>query len=166
MIYVPFVALYRTKHPVKLHVWAGISMRERTGICIFDGTMDANSYVNILRHTLLPFLHDVYPDGHRFMQDNDPKHTSPLAAQFFEDRDINWWRTPSESPDLNPIENFWHKMKDFVRRKVKPHSKDELINGIHQFWQSVTVEKCSRYIRHLWKVFPSVIQEQGGPTGY
>ena len=62
----------RPKHPVKVHVWAGISMRGRTGICILDGMMDGESYVSILRQTLLPFLCEVYPDGHRFMQDNDP----------------------------------------------------------------------------------------------
>ena len=46
-------------------------MRGRTGICIFDGMMDGESYVSILRQTLLPFLCEVYPDGHRFMQVND-----------------------------------------------------------------------------------------------
>ena len=37
-------------------------MRGRTGICILDGMMDGESYVSILRQTLLPFLCEVYPD--------------------------------------------------------------------------------------------------------
>ena len=32
----------RPKHPVKVHVWAGISTRGATKICIFQGIMDAS----------------------------------------------------------------------------------------------------------------------------
>ena len=53
----------------------------------------------------------MYPHSHRFMQDNDPKHTSRRAAAFFAERGINWWKTPPESPDANPIENLWHELK-------------------------------------------------------
>ena len=72
----------RPKHPVKVHVWAGISLRGSTGICIFDGIMDQILYISILQETLLPFIQSVYPDGHRFMADNDPKHTSKAAQQI------------------------------------------------------------------------------------
>ena len=78
---------------------------------MFDGIMDAQMYTNILETYLIPFIRDVYPNGHRFMQDNDPKHTSRHAQQFFQDHSINWWKTPPESPDANPIENLWHELK-------------------------------------------------------
>ena len=34
---------------------------------------------------------------------NDPKHASYLIEDFFEEHGVNWWPTPPESPDLNPI---------------------------------------------------------------
>ena len=96
----------RPKHPVKVHVWAGISWNGATKACIFDGIMDAELYCQILDEYLVPFIQTTYPHSHRFMQDSDPKHTSRRAQAFFCDRGINWWHTPPESPDANPIENL------------------------------------------------------------
>lgn len=128
--------------------------------------MDAPLYIDILNQTLLPSIRDVYPDGHRFMADNDPKHTSGLAQCFLEDNEVYWWRTPAESPDLNPIENLWHELKEFIRREVKPTTKQLLVDGIRQFWTTVDVQKCRKYIRHLRKVIPKVIELDGAATGY
>ena len=59
---------------------------------------------------------------------------------------INWWKSPPESPDLNPIENLWHELKEYIRREVKPTRKSELVDGINAFWRTVDVEKCRCYI--------------------
>ena len=141
-------------------------MRGATNICIFDGIMDAVLFTDILDKTLVPFINKTFPDGHRFMQDNDPKHTSRLAKNFMEDRGINWWQTPPESPDINPIENLWHELKEYNRREVKPHTKAELVGGILAFWKTVDVNKCKKYINHLRKVVPKVIEVDGCATGY
>lgn len=158
----------RPKHPVKVHVWAGISKRGPTPVCIFEGIMDASLFCSILQQTLLPFIQQKFPPPaqHRFMQDNDPKHTSRAAQQFYVDSGINWWRTPPESPDMNPIENLWHELKEYIRREVKPRSKEQLINGIRRFWDTVDARKCTKYIGHLRKVLPVVIEKGGDATGY
>ena len=147
-------------------MWAGISKRGCTGICIFDGIMKKKLFVSILEGTLLPFIKDVYPDGHKFMQDNDPKHTSLYAKEWIDDNEVNWWKTPAESPDLNPIENLWHELKEYIRREVKPKAKEELIQGIVKFWGTVDKNKCLKYIGHLKKVIPKVIEMEGAATGY
>ena len=100
------------------------------------------------------------------MQNNDPKHTSRAARGFFEEEQINWWKTPPESPDANPIENLWHELKEFIRREVKPTTKAELISGIKRFWNTVDVHKCNKYINHLHKAIPKIIKLNGAATGY
>ena len=141
-------------------------MEGRTAICIFEGIMNKELFVNILDSTLLPSIRQLYPNGHRFMQDNDPKHTSGYAAQWMVNNGVNWWRTPPESPDINPIENLWHELKEYIRREVKPKVKQELVDGIRAFWETVDRDKCRKYIRHLRKVLPKVIQVNGCATGY
>lgn len=158
----------RAKHPTKVHVWAGISKKGATQVCIFEGIMAAPLYCEILQQTLIPFIQECFPppSTHRFMQDNDPKHTSRAAQQFFLDSGINWWKTPAESPDMNPIENLWHELKEHIRREIKPTTKQELVDGINHFWETVDIHKCRRYINHLRKVLPKVIELNGEATGY
>ena len=57
----PPVPKPRAKHPVKVHVWAGISFYGATSICIFEGIMDAELYALILDRFLLPFIDERYP---------------------------------------------------------------------------------------------------------
>ena len=128
--------------------------------------MKKELFVSILEGTLLLFITAVYPSQHRFMQDNDPKHSSGYASDWLRINSIYWWKTPAESPDLNPIENLWHELKEFIRREVKPKTKDQLIQGISQFWRTEDVTKCLKYIGHLNKVIPKVIELEGAATGY
>ncbi len=156
----------QAKHPTKVHVWAGISKKGPTPIVIFEGIMDATLYIQILQRGLLPFIRGTYPDSHRFMQDNDPKYTSKAVGTFLSQEEVNWWKTPAESPDMNPIENLWHELKEYVRREVKPSNKSELILGIKRFWDTVDAQKCCKYINHLRKVIPRAIELDGQATGY
>ena len=142
-------------------------MRGATTLAIFEGRMDSDFYQQILEKCLVPFIRRQYPDGHRFMQDNDPKHTSRSTRAWFEENAINYWPTPPESPDSNPIENLWHQIKEHLRRVVKPNNKDELVHGIQEFWTNqVTPELCTRYIGHLRRVIPEMVEKEGAATGY
>ena len=156
----------RAKHPAKVHIWGGISIKGATRIVIFTGIMNAPRFAKILQASLVPFLRKHFPEGHRLQQDNDPKHRSKYIENFFTTHNINWWKTPPESPDLNPIENIWGSLKQYLRSTYKPSNLEELKNGIQQFWLTLTPTVCSKYIGHLQKVMPKVIEVDGNPSGY
>lgn len=147
-------------------MWGGISRRGTTSLAIFEGVMDSTFYQSILDKHLLPFIQRVYPDGHRFQQDNDPKHVSKSTVAWMQTKELNYWPTPPESPDSNPIENVWHQMKHHLRKHVKPSTKDELIQGIQESWKLITPEVCNRYIDHLNRVLPEIVEKGGCATGY
>ena len=46
----------KPKHPIKVHVWAGISHLGRIGLCIFKKKMNALLFISILRSNLLTFI--------------------------------------------------------------------------------------------------------------
>ena len=118
------------KHPVKVHVWGGISKKGSTCIVMFTGILTATRYAEILDADLLPFIQSQYPNHHRLYQDNDPKHTSRYVQCFFEENGVVWFKSPAESPDLNPIEKIWASLKTWLCNEWKPRSLEHLKEGI------------------------------------
>ena len=156
----------KPKHPLKVHVYRAISRRGPMNIVIFEGIMNAEFFTTeLLENNILPFIQRTFPDHHRFVQDNDPKHTSRRAREFMEANDINWWKFPAESCDLNPIEMVWAQLKRYVAR-VGPSTKAELVRVINDFWDNtMTIDLCNRYIDHVYKVAPVVVLREGKATG-
>ena len=70
--------------------------------------MNADLYVEILEKYLVPFLQQKYPNGHNFMQDNDPKliSTSPI---FFPITTSTGGRHHQKTQMLT--ENLWHELR-------------------------------------------------------
>ena len=60
-IYVMLLVPYRAKHPVKVHIWGGISKKGQTDICVFEGIMDRFLFTEILEKTLVPSLKSSIP---------------------------------------------------------------------------------------------------------
>ena len=61
---------------------------------------------------------------------------------------------------------MWHELKEYIRREVKPKTKEKQVDGIKALWRIVDVAKCKTYIAHLQKVIPKVIELDGRATGY
>ena len=69
---------------------------------------------------------------------------------------------PSRIPRLEPDRKIlWHELKKDIRCEVKVKVKQELIDGIQAFWRTLHIPKCNKYINHLRKVIPKVIELNG-----
>jgi len=72
----------------------------------------STSYTDVLAQVLPQFMRAT----EMYMQDNAPIHTSAWTTEWLHWRQIplltpSW---PPWSPDLNPIEHAWHKLRDML----------------------------------------------------
>ena len=166
----PRVLKPKAKHPLRIHIWGGISMKGATPLVFFRENLAAIRLGKIFETGLIPFIRSKFPDSHKFQMDNDPKHTSHYIKDFLEHHHIEWWKTPAESPDLNPIEKVWGSLKYFLRdvhfRNPANRNLSGLKSGIKTFWKTLTPKVCRKYINHIKKVIPIIIQRQGEASGH
>jgi hypothetical protein len=146
-------------------VWTCICRSGSGPIHRINGIMDAQVYRNILTNVLLPYSEDNLPLNWMFQQDNDPKHTSRLVRQWFDDNQINVIDWPSQSPDLNPIENLW-ALADRQVKKTKPKNLNDLFANISDCWQNISPDICAKLVDSMQRRCQAVIKNFGYPTKY
>jgi len=72
---------------------------------------------------------------------------------------------PPNSADLNPIENAFGLMKQFVR-KLAPSTEEELKKSIQATWDSIKVETLNNLFESMPRRIQSVIQAKGNRINY
>ena len=75
---------------------------------------------------------------------------------------------PANSPDLNPIEDIWEKVKDYIGEKYPDihRSYPKLRRAVQEAWEAVAYEDILDLIRSMPERCKAVIEAQGWHTKY
>jgi len=161
-----------TKHGGgKIQVWSCFGWNGVGKIKWIQGIMCAPDYKHILRYWMKPSMARL--QGVMFQQDNDPKHTAKITKKYLADyktqtgiTTIDW---PSNSPDLNPIENLWmtlNRIKDAWPIHTKPTNKAALFKRLAESWDEIGLEVLRDLIRSMPRRVKDVIKAKGHHTKY
>lgn len=107
--------------PTMTTILSSIRLNGETVYTTYSGGTAAERFRDYLENVLLPTL-----DEHAVViMDNMRSHHPGIVKQLLDEKGINYIYLPPDSPDLNPIEKLWSKLKAILR-KLKARTLEEL----------------------------------------
>lgn len=109
---------------------------------LIDGTMNGVTFRGWTELCLAPSLRP----GDVVVMDNLAAHKAGGVAEAIESAGASVWYLPPYSPDLNPIEKLWSKVKAGLRR-LAARSFDTLVSAAAETFRDVADDECSNYFK-------------------
>ncbi|KAK3561745.1 hypothetical protein QTP86_012992 [Hemibagrus guttatus] len=123
--------------------------------------MNGAMYREILSKNLLPSARALkMKRGWVFQHDNDPKHTARATKEWLRKKHFKVLEWPSQSPDLNPIENLWRELKIRVAQR-QPQNITALEEICMEEWAKLPATVCKNLVATYRKRLTSVIASKG-----
>ena len=108
-----------------------------------DGAIDGDAFLVYVEKVLLPTLQG----GEIVVLDNLSSHKISRVVELVESAGAEVWYLPPYSPDLNPIEPMWSKVKQ-VLRSVAARTFDGLVDAIRTALDQVSTSDLLGYFTH------------------
>jgi transposase len=110
---------------------------------MLSGGMDGEAFLTYLEKFLIPCL----KAGDVVVLDNLSTHKIAKARQKIEAAGAEFMFLPPYSPDLNPIENAYSKLKNHLR-KSKARTLDTLENALAEIIELFPKQQCINYFKN------------------
>ena len=110
---------------------------------VLDGPINGESFAIYVEQVLVPTL----KPGDIVVLDNLGSHKGKAARKAIRNTGTHLIFLPAYSPDLNPIEQVFSKLKRLLR-KAEPRSTDNVWQSIGQLLGHFTSEECANYLRN------------------
>jgi transposase len=108
-----------------------------------DGPVDAEAFLVYVERVLVPSLQG----GEIVVLDNLSCHKHPRVVEVIEAAGAEVWYLPPYSPDLNPIEPMWSKVKQILR-SLAARTFDGLVTAIGTALDRVTTNDLRGWFAH------------------
>ena len=109
-------------------------------------TMEEPTDIDIFLAYVEHLLYPVLKPGDVVVMDNLSAHKAPAVSEWIEKAGAEVLYLPPYSPDLNPIEKAWAKLKQLLRA-VKARSKETLDQAITELLPSITPDNAKAWFR-------------------
>ena len=110
---------------------------------LLDGPINGERFQIYVEKVLVPTL----APGDVVIMDNLGSHKAKAVRSAIRRAAARLLFLPKYSPDMNPIEQFFAKLKHHLR-KAQPRSKDAVCDAIATALSTVTALECSNYFAH------------------
>lgn len=120
-----------------------ISLEGTRAALVLDGPMNSASFVGFCEWQLVP---NLFP-GDLVVMDNLSSHKAPAAISAIEQAGASAIYLPPYSPDLNPIEKIFSKLKQIIRG-LAPRSLAEIVNAARQALLKITRQEIAATFEH------------------
>jgi putative transposase len=122
---------------------AALRHHRLTAPWLVDGPIDGQSFLQYVQEILVPTL----TAGDIVIMDNLGSHKGKAVRQAIRAAGAKLFFLPKYSPDLNPIEQFFAKLKHWLRKAAR-RSGEALCNAIADILPMTTPQECSNYFAH------------------
>ena len=119
-----------------------LRLHAMTAPMVLDGPMNGDAFLAYVRQVLAPTLRP----GDVVVMDNLPAHRRSDVRVIIEAVGATLRYLPPYSPDLNPIENAFAKLKALLR-KAAARSIPDLWNAIRDAMPEFTPSECANYFK-------------------